>query len=47
MLRDVLENADEVFVLSATEGGEVQWWPVLSRDASLEKQKQAADADNQ
>jgi hypothetical protein len=37
MLREVIGNADETFVLSATEGATVEWRPVLSRDATLKK----------
>jgi len=37
MLREVIDKADEVFVLSATEGATVEWRPVLSRDATLKK----------
>jgi membrane protease subunit HflK len=37
MLREVISNADETFVLSATDGSTVQWRPVLSRDATLKK----------
>lgn len=47
MLRDVLDHADEVFVLSATKGAKVEWRPMLSRDATLEKQKKTSNAGNQ
>lgn len=34
-LREVIGQADEVFVLSSPEGQAIQWRPILSRDATL------------
>lgn len=34
-LREVVSNADEVFVLSAPEGAKVEWRPLLNRDSTL------------
>lgn len=47
-LREVVSNADEVFVLSAPEGATVQWRPLLNRDTTLKpRDKQGARQGNQ
>lgn len=37
-IREILSNADEVFVLNADEDANVEWRPILSRDAMLKAQ---------
>ena len=37
MLRDVMEGADETFMLNSSAGADVEWRPLLNRDASLSK----------
>ena len=38
-LRQVMADADEIFVISATEDGQVEWRPYFSRDATLGRKK--------
>ena len=42
MLREVISNSDETFVLS-TKGKQVEWRPTLSRNATLRKKKTSDD----
>jgi len=39
MLRDVMENAEETFVLNSAKNGMVEWRPYFSRDATISKKK--------